>query len=736
MKTNLKISYVASVVLACAAMQSCSVEHPFGNAEGVLMMNVRVDSDVTRAQLDDAELADKCVVYISNDKGLIRKYEGLSNLPSQEVLKQGSYVAEAWTGDSVPASFDSRFFRGFKTFEIQGGHNNEVNLTCKIVNSVVSINASTIEPALMKDFNINVASSNGQLDFTEDNYRDAKGYFMLPYKDGARESVLNVTVTGVNAEGRSFSKTHVIEGVKPAYEYEINISFNPLEPEEQGGGFIQISVIEKENQIKDTVAIFAAPLVQGSGFDIDKQQYAEPGEFTKDLVINIIAFNEINAFEMSSEDYVALGFPLRLVDLHNTTTQIKADYNHIGITWDVDVTNVEGYDGVTRQSSNLTFSKNFLNSLPARDKEYVITFECSDGFGKVRSKTLRLAVGSDAVIEEDPIVANDAVDPTNLMAIGARKATLTATIKDEAAENTGIRYREVGTEEWTVVPVSAQTRAGTKVSVTINNLKPGTRYEYQAVADGFYSDSKYFTTEGIFVIPNASLEEWGVYSANKNVILPGADGECTFWDSGNHGSATMNVTLTQGSTDMVHSGTQSACLRSKFVGLGALGKFAAGNLFAGEYYKTNGTNGEIYFGRDYNSSHPSALKVFVNYRPGTADKNGSKGGKLKLGDLDKGQIYVALTTEKIHIDTRYPDTMLWNTDAPAVLAYGEKIFNENFGPDGQLQELTIPIKYKSSAKSLKPLYLVIVCTASYYGDYFDGGEGSTMYVDDFELIYE
>ena len=61
----------------------------------------------------------------------------------------------------------------------------------------------------------------------------------------------------------------------------------------------------------------------------------------------------------------------------------------------------------------------------------------------------------------------------------------------------------------------------------------------------------------------------------------------------------------------------------------------------------------------------------IHFRPGVADKNGSKGGKLKQGDLDKGQIYVALTTDKIHIDTRYPDTIanshFIDTDAVTII---------------------------------------------------------------------
>ena len=721
--------------MACAAMQGCSMEQPFAGGEGTLSMKVQVNSDVTRALVDDSDLADRCVVYISSAKGLVRKYQGVSQVPQSLPLTQGSYVAEAWTGDSVSASFDKRFFRGYEPFVINDGQVSSVTLTCKIANVVVSVDHNSFDASLMRDFNINVASSRGELDFTPENYTDAKGYFMMPFTDGVRESKLTVTVTGTNIEGKAFTKTHVIENARPTHEYIVNLDFDPSQSDTDGGKYLTIAIDETELEVKDTVPIFAAPLIEGVGFDIDKQVRGEAGQFADELRVNIVAFNEIQEFTIECEDTDNLHLPAQKVDVKTASNEVIAQLHAAGIDWDKNITDVEGYDGNRRQQSYLIFTRDYLNSLPERPTEYRIGLTCLDGNGRTREKTLRIAVGEEAVIEDDPLVLDDAVNPIDLMAIGARKATLTATLADETAENAAIRYREAGTDAWTVIPVQP-TRAGRKVSVSLTDLKPGTRYEYQAVADGFTSDSKYFTTEEVFVIPNASLEEWSNYSSNSKVLLPGAGGERTFWDTGNHGSATMSVTLTKGSTDMFHSGTQSARLRSQFVALGVIGKFAAGNLFTGEYYKTNGTNGELYFGREYNGSHPSALKVFVNYRPAAADKNGSKNGYLKQGDLDKGQIYVALTTKKIHIDTRYPDTMLWNTDAPEVLAYGEKIFSENYGPDGQLQELTIPISYRSSAKTNTPVYLVIVCTASYYGDYFDGGEGSTMYVDDFELLYE
>ena len=49
------------------------------------------------------------------------------------------------------------------------------------------------------------------------------------------------------------------------------------------------------------------------------------------------------------------------------------------------------------------------------------------------------------------------------------------------------------------------------------------------------------------------------------------------------------------------------------------------------------------------------------------------------------------------------------------------------------REYTIRLDYRDYRK---PKYLVIVATASKYGDYFTGGEGSTLYLDEMELTYD
>ena len=44
------------------------------------------------------------------------------------------------------------------------------------------------------------------------------------------------------------------------------------------------------------------------------------------------------------------------------------------------------------------------------------------------------------------------------------------------------------------------------------------------------------------------------------------------------------------------------------------------------------------------------------------------------------------------------------------------------------------LKYNSTQRV--PKYILITASASKYGDYFTGGNGAVLYVDDLELIYD
>ena len=197
-----------------------------------------------------------------------------------------------------------------------------------------------------------------------------------------------------------------------------------------------------------------------------------------------------------------------------------------------------------------------------------------DTYGKFTPTKVRIGVGEGSQVIDDPVVL-DPVAQDNLLNLRARKVVLTGKIID-ATDAPSLEYREAGTTTWTQVSLdnvaqlrrrNPQKTVGQGFKVTLSSLKPGTRYEYRAVAGSYASEPMSFTTESVFTIPNAGFEDWGTYSAKtllgtKTVIFPGLGSEPTYWDSGNEGGATANKVLTDKSADMFNSGSFSADRKS------------------------------------------------------------------------------------------------------------------------------------------------------------------------------
>ena len=180
------------------------------------------------------------------------------------------------------------------------------------------------------------------------------------------------------------------------------------------------------------------------------------------------------------------------------------------------------------------------------------------------------------------------------------------------------------------------------------------------------------------------------------------------------------------------------------------GKFAAGNLFVGQYLKTLGTNGSLGWGRPF-ASRPKALKVYVQYTPAAVTDIGkdipSTVPVPAKGDMDCGIIYVAIVDESkkqtndvdagkpkewpvvIKTADKNKDRKLFSKNDENVIAYGERVFTE---ATGGMIEVEIPLEYFKT--DVKASNIIRTCSASKYGDYFTGGP-SVMYVDDFELVY-
>ena len=302
----------------------------------------------------------------------------------------------------------------------------------------------------------------------------------------------------------------------------------------------------------------------------------------------------------------------------------------------------------------------------------------------------------------------------------------------------GFRYRRAGTDVWTEVAQSELTVDGGAFSTRVRGLEPGCEYEAVACSGDDESAVMRFTTEAELPLPNADFETWG---KTGNLVCPYLSVDEQYWDTGNKGAATVGAVLTEGVSDPRpgSEGRTAASLTSKFAGFGTIGKFAAGNIFIGNYAETVGTNGKVNFGRPF-TSRPVALRGWVKFVNGKIDNLGSH-PTLTTDDVDEGQIYIALGTwtadkyggtaeSPVQVYSKDPNTF-FNKNAEAIIGYGELVFDK---PVDGWTEFTIPIEYK--ATNLKPTHLIIVCSASRWGDYFAGSTQNRMWLDDFELVWE
>lgn len=301
----------------------------------------------------------------------------------------------------------------------------------------------------------------------------------------------------------------------------------------------------------------------------------------------------------------------------------------------------------------------------------------------------------------------------------------------------GFKYRKAGDEEW--LAVSEIEVNGGSFSACIADLETMTDYEVIAYSNDSFTDVVTVTTEDIFELPNAGFEEW---STVNSVVRPYID--TPFWGSGNDGAAMANTTLTEPTEDVRpgSTGKYAASLQSKRAALMGIGKFAAGNIFLGEFGGLVGLDGLVNFGRP-STARPVALHGWVKYNCGVIDELGrvpSARPNLKKGDNDEGQIMIAVgnwTAEEyggsadcpVVVNTKDESTY-FNKSGKNVIGVGEMILTES--TDGWV-EFTLPLDYRSTSEI--PTHMIIVCTGSRFGDYFTGSTQSLMLVDDLELIY-
>lgn len=303
---------------------------------------------------------------------------------------------------------------------------------------------------------------------------------------------------------------------------------------------------------------------------------------------------------------------------------------------------------------------------------------------------------------------------------------------------------ETDEASWTDVVTTTEEN---KYTAMLSGLTAETAYEYRLVnGNGDVISTQSFTTgeaDAQTALYNGGFELW---SQNGQTVYPenesSAGNTTSFWNTSNPGTSQGlgaiggAVNPTTGITSPVVSGTYAAKLQST----NKLSVFAAASLYTGKFQGLSGMSANMEFGQPF-TSRPIALHGYYQYTPqkiNHVDRT-PDGVTITNGEtMDECSIFIALAKKSFTFNNKKEEEYIDYEGDDNIIAYGALPSGAatNETANNGYKEFTIPLQYKESQFGETPTHIIIVCSASKYGDYMTGADNSLLYLDDFSLIYE
>ncbi len=728
-------------------------EYTSTDGEGSLRLSVGMKNDLkvvaTRALTSEEQaiLEKDCKVRIyqreKEDLKLVRKYQGVENVPADILLASGDYQVKVTAGEMVSASFDKKFYEGIKSFTITKGADVKVDVVANVGNTVATVAfAETMNPYFENcTVGVAVKAENGILDFTADD-AGKLGYFSVPV---ACDTLFCTFEATNKLTGAPFVHIDTIPDVVSATLYNLTYEFKESEVEvpDTGGGMINLVVdVTPIGEVETEETIYRRPSVKaemgGQNLVLTQPAYMKIGD-GEDMTVMIKGSTELTQIEIASEQFPDfLGAPTaqQAFDLKNLTTEEEDLLANGGIT-------IDKKEASLGHAMDIKLSASLIQKYTAENGTRNIRFSVTDQRGYQRIVDWQ-------IVASDIAVQTVAIPDDKKYLIWATKATLFGEVlpEREPQSELSFRYRKVGTTEWQTVPA---VRNGSVLTAEVTGLKNNdnelfSEYEYQVMEGTMASNVKcQFTTEKTLQLENCGFEEWS--GSAPAYIAPSSNDSDIFWDSGNHGSATLGRDVTTPDTNVKHSGNRSAKLTSQKV----VTQFAAGNLFTGRYLQTemSGLKGDgiLGWGRPF-TSRPIALTGWIRYNSGKVNYADSHIGN---NEQDQGYIFIALgdwqeetytykgvtySWERI-VATKVPKLFDHTTENKGTIAHGEQTWMQSTDEDlngTKMYPFTIRLDYWDEERI--PTTIIVVASASKFGDFFAGSTSSVMWLDDLKLIYD
>lgn len=737
MKRSIIISWLLLGLIVSSCRESSLQE---SGQYGYLTVGLadEVDADVQVKADSDAEAEE--IVYgleIIDSKGNVdASFADHREVVGEQIeLLMDRYTVKATNGEPQ-TGFNLPYWYGENTVRIYADKEANVTVTCKMQKIKFSVHFPEEEEFTSKfrQYSLEVKADEDALTFSsapsegQGSFRDT-AYFAVP-ADRKLTYILRMT----NIDGAEYSAAYEIEGVSAAQHYHFDFKLG--EREEINGALVLTVLLNGEysEEISHDILLNFDRLAMPSyshpaGFDPDQEGIVYPlgnDEITKKLMFS--APRKIKSLVISHLDanLLAEGLP-QVVEFVNISEERKAIVDELGIL----------YSTVTEESDYAELDvTGFVKNLPIspENEPYLMSFTVIDTDNRYARCDFEFTIVSDIQAE------------THSAFPWSRFVILKGNYFSRVAP-AGItfQYKKTSDAVWTeidpsLIEVDSQNLT---FSYRLNHIDMDTEYEFRATsdkdkADGKTAEAKTFRTfASENVINNLDLDDW---YADGDAYYPNASSSSDgwVWDTANGGTATLGYYPTNPESNIVAvsgEGKKAAKMASVYASV----KFAAGNIYTGKFASINlGQMGaELDWGVLFDS-RPLALKGYFRYEPASID-NVASGYEHLEGQPDICQIQMFLTdwTGPFRIKAYQNNPTFVDFTSKSILAHGEITCNENtVGAEGAVNgyiPFVIPLEYRSLTQ---PTYIVISAAASRYGDYFVGGEGSTMYLDELELIYD
>ena len=740
MKNLIQYGMMLLVCMAVSCSEVSSLEE-----EGYGWLSVGISDgqeDIVQMKSADEGIVYRLDIYDSEDvlKASVPDHTTVSE-DNPIALLMGKYNVKATYG-TEGTGFNNPAFGGENSVRVFAEKPASVDIICKMKKIKFSVSFpddddfrskfSLYEVAVRAGEDIlTFSSASESAEASRGSFRDT-AYFEVP-----ADKILTYTLTMRNSDGAQYSASNTIEDVASAEHYHFKFTLG--EREDIDGALVLNVLLDGEYKTQFSHDILL-------NFDkLEMPSYSHNPEFdpvpsdgslpvyplgnaiTKKFTFS--APRGIKSMIISHLDanLLAEGLP-QVTDLAGAGTEELQVLNYLGISASAVA------EGAVEAEIDITdFVKNL--AISPEGEPYLMSLTVIDAHNRYARCEFEFSIVSDIQAET----------------LSATPWSSFATLKGRFFSRTApagvtFQYRKTSDTEWTEIdPDLMQIDQNTLTySYRLKGLELDTEYVFRSTSDKDKDDGKeagevgfktYATENTVY---NLGFDDWvkvgkaWYATANEDDVENGLT-----WDSANEGTADI-----LGQSLVPTTPEETVVIKGKAARMESgelLSNFAAGNIYTGDFGSatTSPVGATLDWGIPFNS-RPLALRGWYRYEPKAIDKTSSAYSYL-AGQTDFCQIQIFLTTWSNPFtistgDNRFVDTSERNS---SIIAHGQIISQDNTtdneGNVNGYVQFTIPLQYRNLNQ---PSYIVISGAASRYGDYFTGALGSTLYLDELELVYD